>query len=126
MGAMDTEKKWARRVARWHSSGLTSTEFCAGRQYTAGGLRHWAHRLRERDAATAMKENAPPALHLLRVLRVPERADSSATSATVTRTDATLTIELGGARIAVPAGFDCVTLRAVLDALAPTGGGSRR
>jgi hypothetical protein len=42
-----TEKAaiWARRVAEWKSSGLTSEAYCAGRDFTAGGLRHWSHRL---------------------------------------------------------------------------------
>ena len=125
MGGMDTEKKWARRVASWQSSGLTSTAFCAGRQYTPGGLRYWAHRLRRREAAKATQEITQPGLHLVRVERV---AGSQALSSpsTDTRSDTRLTIEIGGARVAVPAGFDAATLRAVLDALAPMVGGSRR
>ena len=126
MGGMDTEKKWARRVAWWQSSGLTSTEFCAGREYTPGGLRYWAHRLRQREAATARPQIAEPALHLVRVERAPVSVDAPAVPATTTGSDGRLTIELGGARVAVPAGFDAATLRAVLDALAPTVSGSRR
>ena len=126
MGGMDTDKKWARRVARWQSSGLTSTEFCAGREYTPGGLRYWAHRLRQHDAATARPEIAQPALHLVRVERAPVSVDAPAVPAAATRSDSTLTIELGGARVAVPAGFDAATLRAVLDALAPKVSRSRR
>ena len=124
---MSSEKRWARRVAAWRSSGLSSTEFCAGRAYSAGGLRHWAHLLSKRVAppATATTATSPPAVHLVRV----ERADDAARSSTVPtalRADSTLTIELGAARVAVPAGFDAVTLRAVLDALAATSGGGQR
>ena len=47
-----TAKIWARRVAEWRASGQTSTEFSAGREFSAGGLRHWACRLRKAAAAT--------------------------------------------------------------------------
>ena len=46
-GMTETEERWAERVAAWRASGQTSREYCEGRDFTAGGLRHWAYRLRK-------------------------------------------------------------------------------
>ena len=121
---MDTEKKWARRVAAWQSSGLTSAEYCAGRrQFTAGGLRYWAHRLRRGEGTAAARVDVQPALRLVRLERVPARVAAAAQAETLSSSP--LIIELGGARVTVPAGVDGATLRTVLDALA-IGSGARR
>lgn len=104
---------WGSRVALWRASGMTSTEFCEGKEFTAGGLRHWAHRL----GKTRKREAAKPRVHLARVLRRPAPQPQSARS-TPPRADARLVVELGGARVSVLVGFDQGTLAAVLDVLA--------
>jgi transposase len=106
---------WARRVSEWRASGKSSAEFCEGQEFSAGGLRHWAHRLEKIRAA---KENAKtsPATSSVRVLRVVRRKARSEASAP--RTDGKVVIELGRARVAVEAGFDRETLRAVVEVLA--------
>ena len=130
----ETKKRWAARVAEWKASGLTSTKYCEGRDFTPGGLRHWAYRLR----MTAARAGAPgraaapaprradrqekgaaktelvrqPRVQVLRVERVAvvKAADRALTAPP-------LRITLGAAKLAVPAGFDGATLRTVLDVL---------
>ena len=116
--ANETEKRWAERVAEWRASGQTSTEFCEGRGFTAGGLRHWAYRLRKGGAKTTALARSP-AIRMLRVERV-----TNATASSTPVGAAALTIELGAARLAVPAGFDGATLRTVLEVLVATEGRS--
>jgi hypothetical protein len=115
------QQQWATRVAEWRASGLSSTEFCAGRGYSAGALRHYAHFLeRRRGVQRASASDAQPSV---RLVRVEAQVDAPAAPAPVS--PATLTVEIGAARVVVPAGFDAATVRAVLDALAATGGGRR-
>ena len=115
--ANETEKRWAARVAEWKASGLTSTKYCEGRDFTPGGLRHWAYRLREATAKTALVRR--PTVKILRVERVPEvRVCRRAPTALPLR------IKLGPARLAVPGGFDAVTLRTVLEVLVASVGRS--
>jgi hypothetical protein len=130
----ETKKRWAARVAEWKSSGLTSTKYCEGRDFTPGGLRHWAYRLRMTAARTAApgRASAPaprrayrqekgaaktelvrqPTVQVLRVQRVAvvKGADRAPTALP-------LRITIGAAKLAVPAGFDGETLRTVLDVL---------
>jgi transposase len=42
---MADHETWAKRVAEWKASGLSSPAFCEGKDFTPGGLRHMAHRL---------------------------------------------------------------------------------
>lgn len=98
------EQKWAERVRLWRGSGQSAREFSAGRDFTAGGLRHWAYRLRMRAAAP--DERAKPAKTRLRLARV-ERAVAAAP----------LTVEIGPARLHVVAGVDHAALRATIGAL---------
>src|SRR5208337_5139988 len=113
-----TEKAmtWAKRVAEWKASGLTSEQYCAGRDFTAGGLRHWSHRL----GKTVGREVATPAVRLARVVRRQRTATPVERVAEPTG-DVRLVVEVGEARVVVPRGFDAVTLGAVLEVL-----GSRR
>jgi hypothetical protein len=130
----ETEKRWAARVAEWKASGLTSTKYCEGRDFTPGGLRHWAYRLHKtavRTAATGRAGSPAPkrayrqrkgaaktdlvhdsTVQVLRVERVPEVRPARRAPAALP-----LRIKLGAARLAVPAGFDEMTLRTVLDAV---------
>ena len=84
---------------------MTARAFSTGSDFSAGGLRHWAHLLRKRGVASATSA-APAQIRLARV----ERSLPSATAASIT-------IEVGGARVSVPSGFDEATTRAVLAAL---------
>jgi hypothetical protein len=130
----ETKKRWAARVAEWKASGLTSTKYCEGRDFTPGGLRHWAYRLRMTAARTGAPGRASspaprracqretsaaktelvrqPTVQVLRVDRmaVVKAADRGPTAPA-------LRITLGAAKLAVPAGYDGATLRTVLDVL---------
>jgi hypothetical protein len=41
------EERWRERIEGWRASGLTSVKYCEGRDFTAEGLRHWAHVLKK-------------------------------------------------------------------------------
>ena len=133
---MADRAQWARRVAAWRASGLSSPAFCEGQPFTAGGLRLWAHLLakeaRERRAQA-------PVLRLGRVVRVgppaprarpaaargDRREPSGAVSAAeppALAPEAALVVELGAARLTVWPGVDRAILATVLELLAaPTG-----
>jgi hypothetical protein len=102
---------WERRVAEWRASGLTSHAFSAGREFTAGGLRHWAHRL----GKTRKQARNAPAVRMARVVRV------SSSPAPVPASDVPIVVEVGGVRVSLRAGFDGATLGAVLDLLGSRG-----
>jgi len=118
----DTAAKWAKRVAAWRKSGLTSVEFCAGHEFSAGGLRHWAYRL-------AHEPQRASTIRIARVLRAPREAGlvlpgrgaSSCTTvdAAVPTGDPVVAIELGSARVFVGRGVDHATLATVVDVLGP-------
>jgi len=92
-------------VAEWRSSGLTSVAFSEGKPFSAGGLRHWAHRLKAGRRRKA-----------LRVVRVERRPSvARATRPVADATDGSLVIELGAARVVVRPGFDRAMLAAVLE-----------
>ena len=97
---MSTESKWAARVLEWRRSGLSAGEFCAGRDFSAGGLRYWSSRLKAEKAA---KE--------VRLARIVPSSDP-------TVADTAVVIEAGAVRIGVRRGFDAEVLRAVLLVLA--------
>jgi len=129
---MTNEQKWAERVVAWRASGLTSMEFSAGREFTAGGLRHWAYLLKRRASSSgAPPARARPALRIARVERLqptPARpAEASGLpAAPASVAPPALMIELGSSRLSVPAGFDVTTLEVVLSALAAPVGRSNR
>jgi len=112
---------WKQRVAAWRASGLTSTAYSAGRGFSAGGLRHWAHRLRQLEH----KQRGRP-VRLVRVERVSGGAvaplaaspgeGGSACAAAPVRVP--LMLEVEGGRITVAPGFDPTTLTQVLEVLA--------
>ena len=112
-----TEQRWSERVSAWRASGLTAPQFCAGRDFTPGGLRHWAHVLKKRGLAPR-----PPA-SAVRLVRVDRVATASVPAP---EDDAALTVELGPARVRVPRGADRATVEVVLGALLRQGRGGAR
>ncbi|HEX4338284.1 MAG TPA: hypothetical protein VH062_20405 [Polyangiaceae bacterium] len=119
---MADASEWASRVTAWRASGQTSEEFCDGREFTAGGLRHWAHRL-GKTRAYGRRKTQPGDTGRVRLARV-ERLPAKDTLPLPQGADKTspLTVELGSARVMVRAGFDPATLAAVLDVLGARGG----
>lgn len=93
---------WAARVAEWRASGETAPTFCKGKEFTPGGLRYWASRLRKPG------EGGCKEVRLARVVRTPQPAPAAETP---------IVIEVGAARLGVRRGFDPEVLRAVLSVL---------
>jgi hypothetical protein len=108
---------WARRVAEWKASGLSSPTFCEGKPFTAGGLRHWSHRLRREG------QRRPASVRMARLVRFSTLKSAPAESGTGTAPD--LVIAIGAARVAVRRGVDRGTLATVVDVLAAADGSGR-
>src|SRR5271154_4612974 len=106
---MADAEAWSKRVAEWRASGLTAKEFCAKHDLRLSALRNWTYRLR-----AAEKASEPSAVRLVPVTVKPPNAPSTPQ---IEPTKPALTVELGAARIVVPAGVDRATLKIVLDAL---------
>jgi hypothetical protein len=102
----ETESKWAERVAAWKASGQSAPTFCKGKDFSPGGLRYWAARLRSAVAAERADQ-----MRLARVVRAAPPSELAETP---------ILIEVGDVRLGVRRGFDPGALRAVLDVV---GGG---
>ena len=101
---------WSKRVAEWRASGLTAKEFCAKHDLRLSGLRYWTYRLRAAEKA--------PEASRVRLVPVTVRAeDEPPPIPHVEPGNPALTVELGAARVVVPAGVDRATLKMVLDVL---------
>lgn len=109
---MADTKLWKKRVEEWRASGLTSPKFCAGRDFTAGGLRHWAHRLRRMEEVRARQAREP--VRLARVVRAPVAAAPPRPREPV---GSGLLLKAQGVSIAVRPGFCAATLASVLEVL---------
>jgi hypothetical protein len=117
---------WSERVADWRSSGLTSKKFCEGRDFSAGGLRHWAYRLGQ-DSKGPRADGGTRLARVVRVASSRRAGRASSTSAPAREAAAAgLVVEYGQARVAVSVGFDRSSLATVLDVLAERGQGGGR
>ncbi len=90
---MADREAWAKRVAEWKASGLTSRAFCEGQDFTPGGLRHMAHRLGVGERRTR------PSVRIARVVRLSEGGPSQV-EAPLLGVPAVV-LELGAARVMV-------------------------
>ena len=99
-------------MAAWRASGESAQKFAEGRDYTVHMLRYWAGRVKEEAAVPSA-----PSIRLARVVRAPKEAAPQPFEAARQPTGAALVLEVGGARVQVPAGFERATLRAVLEVL---------
>lgn len=124
---MANATEWTKRVEAWRAAGVPSDEFCEGRGFTSGSLRHWAYKLgmtRGRGgqpparAAVVAKGPAAPEPPTIRVAQIVRRDVAR-------REPLSLVVEAAGARLTIPSGYDASTLSVVLDALVsgPSGGG---
>ena len=114
---MTAEKSWAKRVAAWRASGKTSTAFAEGQDFTAGGLRYWAHRI-DRARRVSQAEPAPKpapvrvrrrAVRIAKVIRGSPGAPPVSASA-----DGSIVFDYAGTRVAVRADYDRAALRDLL------------
>lgn len=90
-----------REVAGWRASGRSAAEYAARRGYSAESLFRWARP--PSCAPLALSSGAPHFVRLEVTASAPRPAE--------------VVVELGRARIRVPAGFDPEHLRAIVDAL---------
>lgn len=119
---MTNTEIWRQRVKEWRASGLTATQFCAPVGLNPSSLYQWASRLgreatsradaEERDDRVGSRDST----RLLRVIREPNAPRSK---------KASIKVQVDGATILVPAGFDVDTLRTVLAVLEGRRGGER-
>ena len=114
LGDMADAEAWSKRVAEWRASGLTAKEFCAKHDLRLSGLRYWTYRLR-----AAEKVSEASRVRLVPVMVKAE--DAPPPIPHVEPGTAALTVELGAARIMIPAGVDRATLKMVLDVLGEHG-----
>lgn len=117
---MASRAEWAKRVEQWRRSGQTSEAFCAGKDFTPGGLRNAAS-LMDRAGAAPNRTTVRVA-KVTRIHRRQSLGGSSTAQPAAAGGDAEVTVELGGARVAVRRGCDSSTLRTVLEALVQVGG----
>jgi hypothetical protein len=107
-----TKQVWRQRVEAWRASGKRSEDFCKGRDFSAGLLRHWAWRLGLTRKGQRPEPVEQQPIRLARVVVPPQLRSRSAAWAR----DG-IEVEIGPARVHVRRGFDAETLRAVLDVL---------
>jgi hypothetical protein len=119
---MASRAEWAERVEQWRRSGQTSEAFCAGKDFTPGGLRKAAS-LMERAGGAPNRTTTVRVAKVTRVRRRQSTAVAPTAQPGATGGDAEVTVELGGACVAVRRGCDSSTLRTVLEALMQVGGG---
>jgi hypothetical protein len=108
---MADHETWVKRVAEWKASGLTSTAFCEGKDFTPGGLRRRAHRL------GGDREQRRASVRIARVVRLPTARSSSRVEPAPTPEAPAIVIEFGGARVTVRSGVDRTTLATVVEVL---------
>ena len=75
-------------------------------------LRYWAGRVKEEEAAPS-----EPSIRLARVVRAPAEAAALPSATTRQPAGVALVLEVSGARVQIPAGFERATLRALLEVL---------
>lgn len=113
--ARTTPAEWAKRVERWHDSGLTAKEFAAEISVNAGTLSQWKYKLRRQtsSAESVAPQRVPRREKLippgfLRVVPVEAKAVAPATG-----------FEIVGGRtvVRVPNDFDETVLLRLVRAL---------
>jgi transposase len=109
---MADQETWAKRVAEWKASGLSSPAFCQGKDFTPGGLRYMAHRL------GVGRSPRPQRPRIAKVVRVEAARPAEPSPVPVV-------VELGAARIEVRRGIDRATLAAVVEVLTASAGSAR-
>ena len=126
LARMASEATWAKRVAEWRESGLTSEEFCRGKAVTAGGLRCAATTTKKGEGA-----GRAPVVAVAKVVRTSSTtsaavrsavAHPAATGARSPDSEVAVVLEVGGVRLGVRRGCDATTLTAVFEALFQRGG----
>lgn len=111
---------WKQRVQAWKASGQSALAFSRGRGFAASDLRRWGD---------VLSQTAEPAAASVRMARVvvtaaPSAPDRRGIEPRHGAPAAPLLLELGGARVTIPHGFDVGSLRALVAILDARGGRS--
>jgi len=110
---MTKSEAWRERVAAWRASGKSAAEFCSGQEFTAKSLQWWAWHF---GAKKPKKQPATSKLGFARVIAKPDVVKS--------RSEASVIVLVGGARIEIGSGADRAMVSMVLESLrAPSAGG---
>lgn len=110
---MTKSEVWRERVAAWRASGKSAAEFCSGQEFTAKSLQWWAWHF---GAKKPTKRTATPKARFARVIAKPDIVKS--------RSEASVVVLVGGARIEIGSGADRAVVSMVLESLrAPSAGG---
>ena len=110
---MANRSTWVQRVAEWKASGLTAAAYAQPRGWAPTTLKWWSSRL---------NQSALPAGPVTRFVQLVPAAEPPGRVAT--RQPPPIVVELRGARLVLPSGFDRGDLAAVLDLVRPRGGKS--
>ncbi len=103
-----TRAEWQKRVERWRDSGLSAEQFAAELGINAGTLKYWKYMLckaaRSQTPKTSFVEVVPSA--------------SQKATVVASAPDTSFVVEVGPTRrLRVPANFDAVALRRLLNVL---------
>lgn len=110
---------WAKRVERWRDSGLTLKEFAAEIGVNANTLAGWRWRLGAEGgpAPVAVKQHGPAFLELVRAGEAGASAPPTKAEGPAVDAEPLELVLRSGHRIRVPASFDGVSLRRLVDVL---------
>jgi hypothetical protein len=114
--------EWARRVARWRDSGLTTVEFASELGINPRTLTYWAWTLK-REASGKKRVWSPKAQKPPAALKTPAarpaagEARSPFVEVTSRSSHARFELEVRGRRLHIPEGFDAKQLRSLLEVL---------
>lgn len=111
---MTKSEVWRERVAAWRASGKSAAEFCSGQEFTAKSLQWWAWHF---GTKRPRKRAATPKPGFARVIAKPDVVKS--------RSDASVVVLVGGARIEIGSGADRGVVSMVLESLRAASAGGR-
>ena len=111
---MTKSEVWRERVAAWRASGKSAAEFCSGQEFAAKSLQWWAWHF---GAKKSKKRAATPKPRFARVVTKRDVKES--------KSDASVVVLVGGARIEICHGADRAVVSMVLESLRAASAGGR-
>ena len=111
---MSKARDWAAEVAAWRASGLVARKFCEERGYSVTRLYWWSSQLKRAGRSVQPTRS-------VRLARVVRRAEHEHVRAG----GGAIVVQVGPARVEVPASVDRTALATVLEVLAATRWGAR-
>ncbi|HEY3667764.1 MAG TPA: hypothetical protein VGL19_17300 [Polyangiaceae bacterium] len=110
--------EWAKRVARWRDSGLTTAEFATELGINPRTLTYWAWTLKREASGKkrvwSTKAQKPPVARKAAASRAAGEARSPFVEVKSRTSQARFELEVRGRRLHIPEGFDAQQLRSLL------------